>query len=1803
MALLDVEDRDLHRVLFSTLPMRTPAEEGEKRPIDLRLEDHGDFMAPANGLVRLKLSKRIGAGLDLSSSGVSVRPGALADADARAEVVRDRLFWSNVAEDTDFMAVPLPDGVQTFHQLRSAASPERLPLVFGLPEGAELRASGPGGAEVVADDGRVVDIRPPIAFDADGEDVPVEYEVNGNVLALRVAHRERDVAYPLLVDPAITEDQTFWESGYPSFAGWAFRESHPGSFSHVAGDSLWGRGLATWLRANQWYPNLSWGMWQFRAPGDSYVSAAEFWEMDVVAAGGHACVVQGFWADTGWNSGSQSSLNYPGGGASPWMSCATPATAMHRAHRVGVATRNNTAALQLFVNGDGSRAFNDVVFLGGAVTTIEDDRAPDWLQQTMPTSWTSATSGTYRFKAHDNGLGILDMELEGREPGGEWWPEWYWEPTCDGYADARCAPERTHDQHVELPVGSTEWKLSAWDPVGNVGSIQWTSRVDPIEPWINVHGALRDLEGKTVAQDTKLVAEAFEDPYPDVPGADRSGVRSLELLVDGQRHEYQEQPCDQNCNMTRELTLRVGAVTAAEHTVKVVARDGAGNVASSEEWKLTVGAGTVAEPIQGMRVPRRLPLQAAVGTGVTGVAWQYRLKSVDPWTAVPAAAMRDEQNNGVTLTNGNLPIVDGKSKFVTWDLPATLGATPDGPLEVRASFTGGLGGSSAAVTAFLDRKGLGTRTAREDLGPGEVDLLTGNFNLSETDVGIDAFRTDLTVARAYNSRDAGSIGPLGPGWTFSTPVTESMEFAKLVEAADSPVVQVVGSDGSRISFTKRSWGYEPERGHEGFELRYISTAPAAYVLADGAGNETTFRKTGTEWTVANVEIQGAGPRTRTEMTWSNGKLQSINAPNANASTDCGGQKALACRTLTFAYASSTTATATSPGDYAGRLSTIEFTAYDPVARDVVTDAVARYQYDTAGRLVATWDPRISPALKTTYQYDADNLLTRVTPPGEQPWTLQYQPLAGELSGNGRLKSVTRSALSAGTAAWTVVYGVPVSGTGAPYAMGATQIATGWGQKDVPTDATAIFPPDHVPPSAPTDFSRATISYLNRKGEEVNSAAPGGHITTTEHDEYGNVVRELSAANRVLAGGSATRAAELDVQRRYESTGQRMTDEIGPLHEVELANGSVAQARAHTRIRYDEGAPSQDLHLPTTVTVSAKLADGTEADERVTKTKYDWTWRVPTEVVEDAGEGRLNLTHRTLLEGEHGFEVERRMPKRPEGGDASAVRTIYYTSTTNADHRECGDRPEWYMLPCKVVPVSQPGTAGLPDLAVTTYQYNRLLQVTQTKETTGTHSRTATTTYDAAGREVSDGATATSGTAVPTATTAYSDATGHPTSVTTVDGGVTRRVTTTYDTLGRPTSYTDAEGNTSTTTYDLLSRPLSRSDGKGTQTLTYDATSGLPTRLEDSGAGVFTASYNADGLPLTTTLPGGVKVTNTYDETGEAVGRRYDGPGACGASCMWFDETVGESAHGQVITRASNLSSQRYTYDGAGRLVQVRDTAAGGPCVTRTYQYDRNSNRTALTARGAGPTGICNGAASATTTSYTHDAADRIVDSGYTYDAFGRTMTVPARNANGGTLTSTYYVNDLVRSQTQDGRTNTYALDPLRRERVKTVSGTSSRTETSHYADDSDAPAWTQDAGTLRWRRYVSGIGGDLVAIVDSTSGVTLQLTNLHGDVVGEATIGSGGSAVLGATFETDEFGVPKTNDGRTYGWLGAKERSKELPSGVVQMGVRSYVPTLGRFLQVDPVVGGSANAYDYAYQDPVNITDLDGRCPWCAVAA
>jgi YD repeat-containing protein len=126
-----------------------------------------------------------------------------------------------------------------------------------------------------------------------------------------------------------------------------------------------------------------------------------------------------------------------------------------------------------------------------------------------------------------------------------------------------------------------------------------------------------------------------------------------------------------------------------------------------------------------------------------------------------------------------------------------------------------------------------------------------------------------------------------------------------------------------------------------------------------------------------------------------------------------------CRALVFEYAHTTSASlGEAPGEwgeYRGRLMKVLFVGYNPAEKveKMEEKAVAEYAYDKQGRLRAEWDPRIEPALKTTYGYDSEDHVVAVSPPGQEPWLLRYGALDGDPN-TGRLLSVTRPAAATPT---------------------------------------------------------------------------------------------------------------------------------------------------------------------------------------------------------------------------------------------------------------------------------------------------------------------------------------------------------------------------------------------------------------------------------------------------------------------------------------------------------------------------------------------------------------------------------------------------------------------------------------------------------------------------------------------------------------------------------------------------------------------------------------------------------------------
>lgn len=804
--------------------------------------------------------------------------------------------------------------------------------------------------------------------------------------------------------------------------------------------------------------------------------------------------------------------------------------------------------------------------------------------------------------------------------------------------------------------------------------------------------------------------------------------------------------------------------------------------------------------------------------------------------------------------------------------------------------------------------------------------------------------------------------------------------------------------------------------------------------------------------------------------------------------------------------------------------------------------------------------------------------------------------------------------SEGNVVSTIDYEVPLSGSGAPQQMVHSELLK-WAQEDTPTQATAIFPPDEPMGWPAEDYKHAVVYYYDAHNRNVNVSTPTGGLSTTEYNETNDVTRTLSPDNRVsaLAEGciseteckSANASKLLSTENVYNTGGSEPGTQleltVGPQHQIKLASGSEMETRARTLYTYNSAAPAEGgpYHLVTKITQSTN----TEEEERATKITYSgqgnlgWKLRRPTSETTKP----LGLVHTTIYNEETGQVVETRTPANSSEKSPHATETLYYTANEDPSEPSCGSHPEWADLPCIVQPAMQPETAGLPKLPVTKSTYNYWDEPETVTETVEGKTRTTNTTYDAAGRLKAREVTSSVGTALPAVKYEYNPASGALETQSTESEGKTKTITSVYNKLGQLTEYTDADGNTSTYEYEIDGRIRKTNDGKGTQTYTYNKTTDLLGELTDSShEGMkFTATYDAEGNLVSEGYPNGMTATYTYNQVGAPISLIYKKTSYCTEEkekCVWFKDTVVPSIHGQWLEQTSTLSHQTYTYDAAGRLTQVQNTPAGKGCTTRSYEYDADSNRISLTTSEPNSKGECS-AEHGAVEKHTYDTADRLTDTGVSYNPFGDITGIPATDAGGKGetegLTTTYYVDNQAASQTQGGQAIGYELDPAGRTRELVKTGNINATVVNHYAGPGNTPAWT--INTLgEWTRNIPGINGTLSAIQNNGEAPVLQLTDLHGDIVATAYL-SETATELASKADTTEYGVPATSAPPKYSWLGAIEIPTELPSGITSMGIRSYDPYLGRFLQPDPIQGGSANAYSYTFGDPVNSSDPSGE--------
>lgn len=1747
--LVDEPGMSSNVVVESSWPLVTENAQGALAPTDMTLEPlvSGGW-SPANSPVENVIGQLLGAGVRLGTgaSTLTLRPGGTENvAGVRSA---NKVFYANTAPDIDTIVEPTPNGVGINWTLRSPLASEQTSMTLDLPAGVTLRASGPT-VDLVQGSMVVGSVSPPVAWDAQNTQVPVRYSVSGSTITVTTSHHGRDLAYPISVDPVVIYDQ--WgnrvtldpgsASSVDPYKGpaWVFGTAagYEPYFGQVkTADAMYisvaptlPAGSAAWMlsRANAFITRADFPDVRFNATANLCM-AAGLWNW----ASGNPTAETGYAGQAGGPSAGGMFGNCSGLGAGTYITACASGVCDY-----AQGTTGNSAGVQAWVAAPATGSNGWLWFTGAYLFWNDHDVPTLSVSSGLPpsTSWTANDHPTVSLHLRDNGLGIGTDSGNGdpRRLAGATYDVNPYEQTaetftsqspCSGALNSTCYADGDSSlQFGTLDQGSHTLHFYGRDILGHVGFLDKTIKIDSRAPVINTTGRLADLgrstsgtePSRSVSKAVHLTAIASDAN----PGVAVSGLSSFTVTATQPGHPTVTDVGGSTVLSDGSWKIDVDFYPSGWNqgpvTFTLRATDAAGNVSAPNSFTVNVARGDITTLIEGQKTAKRLVLQAEdlkTSAPASTVVFQYRTKTT-AWQNIPASNLQAMDGNSISVNSFAVSSSTHRSPQVVYNVADQL---TSGQVFVRGYFSSAAGDTTDDVLTGIDTTGLGTSDSMLDIDPGQVDELTGNFQLANTDVDIDSFKQQLGISRTYNSRPGptivGAPQPFGPGWTLGMPVNDDASvYTKVIDynASTDPNMNFLGaaevdtSDGRALPFEE----HDADNGYWSLPaLDHLSLQRQVNSLGQTTGFTLKDRETGQtlvfdqyssstpgEWKLGSV--QEATSAVATTFRYGNGAAPRLTDIVAPSPVDCSGANlatVAGCRSLHLTWNAAWT-----------RVTGIDFVAPgNGLAGNKV--AVAAYTYNSDNRLSSAVDPRPGAPAATQYDYYTDGRLKTITPPGENAWTLNYTQGPGELSTVGRLSYVSRSqpvgtAGTPTTAKQVIFYNMPVRGSSAVYDMSANALA-GWGQvDDIPTDATAIFRPDDVPGNPPvaSDYATATFHYLDALGRLTNEVRPGGETTTTEHDAAGNITRELSAVNRATAlttgstvAAHAARAQELSTVRtfgeRTQGSGWRLLDEKGPLHSTRLATGTTVQARKHVVNSYDDSDPdSKSLNLPIKTVTSAYVAGTGDSDSRTTSKTYNSDGLVTSSTV-DPGSGNLNLVTGTDWNS-LGLVTNQRLPRSASNAAASTRHTIYYTAGANSeDNTTCGNKPAWANLPCKTLVGSAP-TGTLPKPVGSVYEYDAYQH--QTKKTDYVNSVLTRTTTDAysGDRHTSHTVSGSTGDARPDVSYGYSSITGRL--LTTSAGSPAKTITRVYNAAGQISSYTDTEGastGTTTTAYDIVGRPTSITDPSGTRTIAYDPITGRTSSITEPQLGAIATTWDADGALSSELFPNAnIKLTITSDETGTVTGRSYVKQSPCSTNCTAYSDVGVRSIHDQLMTETGTDKTRTYAYDPAGRLTSSTDAPGGTACVTKTYTYDSDSNRQSRKTYPAGSGGACSTSTTATTQTLTYDEADRINNSGYAYDQLGRITTVPAADAGGtNALTSTFYVDDRAHTLTQGGTTTTLDLDPEDRVRQRTV-GAGTPT-VSHYGDETDEPAWTTQGSTTI--RDSEDADGDVVATVGPAGG-------------------------------------------------------------------------------------------------------------------
>lgn len=410
-----------------------------------------------------------------------------------------------------------------------------------------------------------------------------------------------------------------------------------------------------------------------------------------------------------------------------------------------------------------------------------------------------------------------------------------------------------------------------------------------------------------------------------------------------------------------------------------------------------------------------------------------------------------------------------------------------------------------------------------------------------------------------------------------------------------------------------------------------------------------------------------------------------------------------------------------------------------------------------------------------------------------------------------------------------------------------------------------------------------------------------------------------------------------------------------------------------------------------------------------------------------------------------------------------------------------------------------------------------------------------------------------------------------------------------DLFGRPIQAVDRYGIISTMTYEERTGALATTTttAPGVVPLvvsnTYDQLGRISASLVD-GKEVSRLGYSADGLVSSVVYGNGVSAQAGYDETNTLVSMEWSTPSGMYSNSR--EVSAGGTTMSSTYSSPSASSTFAYARDDNGRLSSASVTAGLVPSsLNWNWTFDASSNRTRQTKLKDGSV-VDDWAYSYNQSSQLISTTDPAAKDGITYDASGNATKV-------GPDSFTYDAANRLIAATDGEMTVTYERS-VAGEIVTKTTEAAGKISVIRY---SESGVLLNGDGQPYAKQLVLPFGVSFTKSLQGAPG-NWQFVAINGDRF--ITMSDSGQLV-GSPQVFDPYGNVLTNDVQdptlpSTTWEAATGNEMEqLRTPYQLMGSRVYLPALGRFIQLDPKVGGSANGYDYVNQNPVDFSDPTGN--------